>query len=65
MLDLRAFYRSGQALCVVGPRKAEGGRFDILAGGRSGAEFDALDQELVGLGVHWLEVQRRAEPGGC
>ncbi len=50
--DLQASYRSGQVVCVAGRR----GQLDVLAAGRSEAEFEALLQELAGFGVS-LEVQ--------
>jgi hypothetical protein len=50
--DLRASYRSGQVVCVAG----RGRELDVLAAGRSEAEFAALLRELSGFGVS-LEVQ--------
>ena len=50
--DLWASYRPGQVVCVAG----RGDPVDILAAGRSDAEFGALRQELAGLGVG-LEAQ--------
>jgi hypothetical protein len=56
--DLRACYRPGQVLCLAGPSRpaATGGRLDLLAGGRSEAEFGLLVRELASLGVS-LEVR--------
>jgi hypothetical protein len=50
--DLRASYGPGQVVCVAGRT----GRLDVLAAGRSGAEFGALVRQLAGLGVR-LEMQ--------
>jgi hypothetical protein len=50
--DLRASYGPGQVVCVAG----RSGRLDVLAAGRSEAEFGALVQQLAGFGVR-LEVQ--------
>jgi hypothetical protein len=50
--DLQASYRSGQVVCVAGRH----GLVDVLAAGRSEAEFEALLQQLAGFGVS-LEVQ--------
>jgi hypothetical protein len=61
--DLRAYYRPGQALCLTGPSRppaSSGARLDLLAGGRSEAEFGRLVQELVALGVS-LEVYKLRE----
>ena len=51
--DLRAWYRPGQALCLAGPSSANtfGGRVDLLVGGHSKSEFEAVREELVALGV--------------
>lgn len=56
--DLQAGYRPGQALCIAGlpSLTSPGRRLDILAAGRSEAEFVALLQELASLGID-LEVQ--------
>ncbi len=56
--DLQAGYRPGQALCIAGlpSLTAPCRRLDILAAGRSEAEFMALVQELASLGIV-LEMQ--------
>jgi hypothetical protein len=47
--DLRAYYRPGQVLCLAGPGSGE--QVDILVGGRTEGDFEAVAAELSRGGV--------------